>query len=226
VVVTGMGIYCPIGNSLDEVWNALITGKSGTGPIARFDPRDLDSKIAGEVKDFNQSAIWAPKRRDGQIGTCNLRRRGEGTRCTNASLEITQANSERIGVLIGTAMGGMETIERELDTLDKRGPRRVSPFFVPMFLADMASGYVSIVFGAKGPNFSTLSACASAAHAIGESVHIIRRGDADVMIAGGSEAAVTRGSVAGFDALRARCPRGMMNLKPRAGHSTPDEMDS
>jgi 3-oxoacyl-[acyl-carrier-protein] synthase II len=207
VVVTGMGIYCPIGNSLDDVWNALITGKSGTGPIARFDPRDLDSKIAGEVKDFNAKTLLGAKEARRTDRYVQLAVAAAKDACTNASLEITQANANRIGVLIGTAMGGMETIERELDTLDKRGPRRVSPFFVPMFLADMASGYVSIVLGAKGPNFSTLSACASAAHAIGESAHIIRRGDADVMIAGGSEAAVTRGSVAGFDALGALSTR-------------------
>lgn len=207
IVITGMGIYSPIGNSLNDVWNALVTGSSGTGPITRFDPSDMRSRVAGEVKQFEPKDHLSPKEARRTDRYVQLAVAAAQDAREHASLSIDDANADRIGVLIGTAMGGMETIERELQTLDARGPGRVSPFFVPMYLADMASGYVSIVLGARGPNLATLSACASAAHAIGESAEIIRRGDADVMIAGGSEAAVTRGSVAGFDALGALTAR-------------------
>jgi 3-oxoacyl-[acyl-carrier-protein] synthase II len=207
VVITGMGIHSPIGTSLDDVWNSIICGKSGTGPISRFDASDLDSQIAGEVLDFDAAAYLSPKEARRADRYVSLAVGSSLDAVEHAGLTIDKESSERIGVLIGTAMGGMETIEKELGTLANRGPGRVSPFFVPMYLADMASGYVSIMLGARGPNFATLSACASAAHAIGESAATIRRGDADVMIAGGSEAAVTRGSVAGFAALQALSTR-------------------
>jgi 3-oxoacyl-[acyl-carrier-protein] synthase II len=207
VVITGMGIHCPIGSTLHDVWSALMEGRTGTGPITLFDPEGLDSQIAGEVSNFDPRAYLGAKEARRADRYVQLAVAATYDACENANLAINDSNSERVGVLIGTAMGGMETIERELKTLDSRGPGRVSPFFVPMYLADMASGYVSIVLGARGPNLSTLSACASAAHAIGEGAEIIRRGDADVMIAGGSEAAVTRGSVAGFAALQALSTR-------------------
>lgn len=207
VVVTGMGIHCPIGTKLDDVWTSLMKGRSGTGPIQRFDASDLDSQIAGEVRDFDPRAYMGAKEARRADRYVQLAVASSLDACEHAGLTIDAANADRIGVLIGTAMGGMETIEREIATLNDRGPGRVSPFFVPMYLADMASGYVSITLGAKGPNLATLSACASAAHAIGEGASMISRGDADVMIVGGSEAAVTRGSVAGFAALQALSTR-------------------
>lgn len=207
VVITGMGIHSPIGMTLDEAWDSIIEGRSGTGCITRFDPSDLASQIAGEVKGFDPRAYLGAKEAKRTDRYVQLAVASSLDACEHAGLKIDESNADRTGVLIGTAMGGMETIERELGTLNSRGPGRVSPFFIPMYLADMASGYVSIVVGAKGPNMATLSACASAAHAIGESAAIIRRGDADVMIAGGSEAAVTRGSVAGFAALQALSTR-------------------
>ncbi|MEX2425793.1 MAG: beta-ketoacyl-ACP synthase II [Thermomicrobiaceae bacterium] len=207
VVITGMGIHCPIGQSRGEVWASLVEGKSGTGPIARFDASDLDSQIAGEVSGFDPRVYLGAKEARRADRYVQLAVAAGHDACEHADLEINDSNADRIGVLIGTAMGGMETIERELGVLTERGPGRVSPFFVPMYLGDMASGYLSIVLGARGPNFAPLSACASAAHAIGESAEMIRRGAADVMIAGGSEAAVTRGSVAGFAALQALSTR-------------------
>jgi 3-oxoacyl-[acyl-carrier-protein] synthase II len=207
VVITGMGIHCPIGSSLDEVWTSIVEGKSGTGPITRFDPSNLASQVAGEVTGFDPRAYLGAKEARRADRYVQLAVAASHDACENAGLTVDNANADRVGVLIGTAMGGMETIERELEVLNTRGPDRVSPFFVPMYLADMASGYVSIVLGARGPNVATLSACASAAHAIGESAEMIRRGAADVMIAGGSEAAVTRGSVAGFAALQALTTR-------------------
>jgi 3-oxoacyl-[acyl-carrier-protein] synthase II len=207
VVITGMGIHCPIGTSLDAVWTSLIEGRSGTGPIQRFDASDLSSRVAGEVHDFDPKAYLGAKESRRADRYVQLAVASSLEAVEQSGLAIDEKNSTRVGVIIGTAMGGMETIERELGTLNERGPGRVSPFFVPMYLADMASGYVSITLGARGPNLATLSACASAAHAIGESANTIRRGDADVMIAGGSEAAVTRGSVAGFAALQALSTR-------------------
>jgi 3-oxoacyl-[acyl-carrier-protein] synthase II len=165
-----MGIYNPIGNTLDDVWDALITGRSGTGEITRFDPSDVESRIAGEVKDFDTKDHLGSKEARRTDRYVQLAVAAANDAIKQSCLQVTSQNAGRVGVLIGTAMGGMETIERELNTLQTRGPGRVSPFFVPMFLADMASGYVSIVLGAKGPNLSTLSACASAAHAIGESM--------------------------------------------------------
>ena len=207
VVITGMGIHSPIGSTLDDVWTSIVEGQSGTGPITRFDPDGLDSRIAGEVKGFDPRAYLGAKEARRADRYVQLAVAASHDACQHAELTIDEQRADRVGVIIGTAMGGMETIEKEIATLNSRGPDRVSPFFVPMYLADMASGYVSITLGARGPNLATLSACASAAHAIGESADIIRRGDADVMVAGGSEAAVTRGSVAGFAALQALSTR-------------------
>lgn len=203
VVVTGLGILCPIGNSLDQVWDSLMTGRSGTAPITRFDASGFETRIAGEVRNFDPRDRLSPKEARRTDRYVQLAVSAAQDALVSAELKIDQRNERRAGVLIGTALGGIETAERELNTLNTRGPGRVSPFFIPMFLADMASGYVSIVTGAKGPNLATLSACASGAHAIGESAEIIRRGDADVMLTGGSEAAVTPGSVAGFNAVGA-----------------------
>ncbi|MDI3341503.1 MAG: beta-ketoacyl-ACP synthase II [Sphaerobacter sp.] len=207
VVVTGMGIVSPVGNTLDAAWDALLSGRSGTGPITRFDASGFATQIAGEVRDFDPRDRLDAKEARRTDRFIQLAVAATQDALAHAELKITEANARRVGVLLGTALGGIETAERELRTLAERGPGRVSPFFIPMFLADMGSGYVSIVVGAKGPNFATLSACASAAHALGEAAEIIRRGDADVMLAGGAEAPVTPGSVAGFNALGALSTR-------------------
>lgn len=207
VVVTGLGLVSPIGNSIETAWQALLEGRSGTGPITRFDAEGFASQIAGEVRDFDPRDYLGAKevrRTDRYVQFAVAAARDA---LAHAELTITDQNASRIGVVVGSAMGGMETIERELNTLATRGPGRVSPFFVPMYLADMGAGYVAIATGAQGPNLATLSACASAAHAIGEAAEIIRRGDADVMLAGGSEAAITPGSVAGYSSLGALSTR-------------------
>lgn len=203
VVVTGMGIVSPIGSTVERVWESLMSGRSGLGPITRFDPDGFASRIAGEVRDFEPHRYLGPKEVRRTDRYVQFAVAAAQDAISDAGLVIGPSNAESIGVLIGTALGGIETTERELHTLATRGPGRVSPFFIPMMLADMGSGYVSIAVGAKGPNYATLSACASAAHALGEAAEIIRRGDADVMLAGGSEAAVTPGAVAGFSALGA-----------------------
>lgn len=207
VVITGLGVISPVGNDPAVAWNALLEGRSGTGPITRFDATGFDSTIAGEVKDFDPRehlAAKAARRVDRYVQFAVAAARQA---LLGAGLTISEANRDRIGVLIGTALGGIETAERELRTLSERGPGRVSPFFIPMFLGDMGAGYVAIELGARGPNFATLSACASGAHALGEATEIIRRGAADVMLAGAAEAAVTPGSVAGFAALGALSTR-------------------
>ena len=212
VVVTGMGIVCPIGNDLKTVWQALVEGRSGTDVVTRVEASDLPSQIAGEVRDFDPVLWLGPKEarrtdRFIQFAVAVARQA-----LYQAGLEITGRLADRTGVLIGSALGGMETLEREFGVLQARGPSRVSPFLIPMFLPDMAAGYVSIVTGARGPNFSTLSACASGANAIGEAAEMIRRGQVDLALAGGSEAAITRGVIAGFCALQALSTR---NDEPR-----------
>lgn len=212
VVVTGMGIVCPIGNDLKTVWQALVEGRSGTDVVTRVEASDLPSQIAGEVRDFDPVLWLGPKevrRTDRFIQFAVAAARQA---LYQAGLEITGRLADRTGVLIGSALGGMETLEREFGVLQARGPSRVSPFLIPMFLPDMAAGYVSIVTGARGPNFSTLSACASGANAIGEAAEMIRRGQVDLALAGGSEAAITRGVIAGFCALQALSTR---NDEPR-----------
>ncbi len=203
MAITGMGVVSPIGNNVAEFWTSLIEGRTGTSLISLFDPDGFDSRVAGEVKDFDPRDYLDAK--DARRTDRFIQFAVAATRAAlaDACLTIDDQNRGRIGVLIGSALGGIGTAERELNVLATRGPKRVSPFFIPMYLADMASGFVGIDIGAQGPNLATLSACASSAHAIGEAAEMIRRGSADVMLAGGSEAAVTPGSVAGFCALQA-----------------------
>ena len=203
VVITGMGAFTPIGHSTDQFWSALLEGRSGTGPITHFDAEGFDTQIAAEVKGFEPRDYLGAKEARRADRFIQLAIAAARAAIASAELRIDDTNRERVGVVIGSALGGIGTAERELNILATRGPQRVSPFFIPMFLADMASGYVAIELGAQGPNLATLSACASAAHAIGESAEMIRRGAADIILAGGSEAAVTPGSVAGFNALHA-----------------------
>ena len=207
VVITGMGLITPIGSSPDALWTSLVNGHSGTGAITLFDAQGFDSRIAGEVRDFDPRDVLDAKEARRTDRFIQFAVAATRSALASADLELDDSNRGRTGVLIGSALGGIGTAERELNTLATRGPKRVSPFFIPMYLADMASGYVGIDIGAKGPNLATLSACASSAHAIGEATEMIRRGSADVMLAGGSEAAVTAGSVAGFSALHALSTR-------------------
>lgn len=212
VVVTGMGIVSPIGNDLPTVWQSLLDGRSGTDLVTRVDVSDLPSRIAGEVRDFDPVHWLGPKEARRTDRFIQFAVAAARLALQQAGLEIAGDLANRTAVIIGSALGGMETIERELGVLFTRGPSRVSPFLIPMFLPDMAAGYISIVTGARGSNFSTLSACASGAHAIGEGAEIIRRGQADVVLAGGSEAAITRGIIAAFCALQALSTR---NDEPR-----------
>ncbi len=202
VVVTGIGGICAVGHTATEIWESIAAGKSGIGPITRFDPEEFETQFAGEVKEFDPAE---------RVGRKESRRMDRYTQLSivaareavaQSGLDIP-AEAERVGVLVGTGMGGMETFEAGTETLLTRGPKRISPFFVPMMLPNMASGNVSIDIGAKGPNFATVSACASSGHALGEAALMIRNGYADVMVTGGGEAAVTRMGIGGFNAMGA-----------------------
>jgi 3-oxoacyl-[acyl-carrier-protein] synthase II len=207
VVVTGIGIVCPTGASRDDAWAAVAAGRSGIAPISRFDASGLETTFAGEASGFDPVAHLGRKdaRRTDRYAQFAVAAAREAL--AQAGLSIDDGNADRVGAFIGTAMGGMETLEQGAATLAADGPSRLSPFFVPMFLPNMASGTVAIATGARGPNFAPTSACASSAHAIGEAAATIRRGAADAMLAGGGEAPVTRLGVAGFNAMGALSTR-------------------
>ncbi|MCA9832664.1 MAG: beta-ketoacyl-ACP synthase II [Thermomicrobiales bacterium] len=206
VVVTGYGALCALGNNVTDIWEAAIAGKSGIAPITRFDASEYPTTFAGEIKGFDPAAEIGKKEsrrldRYSQLSVVATRQAID-----MAGLDVS-ANADRTGVLIGTGVGGVETMESGIENLVTGGPRRVSPFFVPMMLANMASGNVAIDIGAKGPNFAPVSACAAGAHAIGEGVTMIRNGIADVVIAGGAEAPIARIGVAGFSSMGALSTR-------------------
>ncbi|HYH10704.1 MAG TPA: beta-ketoacyl-ACP synthase II [Thermomicrobiales bacterium] len=202
VVVTGMGAICAIGNTVDATWQSAAAGRSGVAPITHFDPDGFETTFAAEVKGFDPDESVGRKERRRMDRYTQLAITATREAAATSGLEIEPV-AERVGVLIGTGMGGIDTFEQGTETMLERGPKRVSPFFVPMTLPNMASGVVAIDIGAKGPNLAPTSACAASAHAIGEAALMIRYGRADVMVAGGSEAPVTRMGVAGFNAMGA-----------------------
>ncbi len=207
MVVTGMGVVAPNGNDVEAFWDAIINGRSGIGPITHFDASEHKVKIAGEAKDFDPLSILEPKevRRTDRFVQFALYASIQAAR--NAGLDTSREDPERVGVIFGSGIGGIGTMETQHTALVEKGPRRVSPFFVPMMICDMSAGMISIKLGAKGPNYTTVSACASGAHAIGEAARKIQYGEADVMVTGGAEAAITPISVAGFTSARALAVR-------------------
>jgi 3-oxoacyl-[acyl-carrier-protein] synthase II len=207
VVVTGMGVISPVGSGLENYWSALINGETGIDRITHFDATEFDTKIAGEVNDFDPKDYMDRKEAKRMDRFAQLAVAAAKMAVEDAELEINENNSERTGVLIGSGIGGMETFEAQAKRLIERGPGRVSPFFIPMMIANMAAGQVSIHTGAKGPNTTTVSACASGTNAIGDAFEIIQRGNADIMITGGAEASVTPLSYAGFCSMKAMSTR-------------------
>jgi 3-oxoacyl-[acyl-carrier-protein] synthase II len=203
VVVTGIGLVSPLGIGTEVNWRALMSGQSGIGRITHFDASSYASQIAGEVKGFDPLKFVEKKDVKKMDVFIQYAIAAAQFAMDDAKLPITQDNAASVGVFIASGIGGFSTIEREHEALLHGGPRRVSPFFIPSAIINLAAGQVSIRFGAKGPNLATCTACSASAHAIGDSFEIIRRGDADAMIAGGSEAAITPMSVAGFAAMRA-----------------------
>jgi 3-oxoacyl-[acyl-carrier-protein] synthase II len=207
VVVTGVGLVSPLGVGTEANWEALCAGRSGIGRITRFDPSQYSAQIAGEVKDFDPLQFINKKDVKKMDVFIQFAIAASQFAMDDAGLSVTEDIATRVGVFIASGIGGFSTIEREHIALLEGGPRRISPFFIPAAIINLAAGQVSIRFSAKGPNSATCTACSASAHAIGDAFEIIRRNDADVMIAGGSEAAITPMGVGGFAAMRALSTR-------------------
>ncbi len=207
MVVTGVGLVCGLGNDTDPTWKSILEGKSGVRQISLFDPSSFATTIASEVKSLDPLQFVDRKLSRKVDRFILLAMVGSDRALEHSGLKIDPSNADRVGVYIGSGIGGFSTIEREHEKFVERGPRRISPFFIPAAIVNLAAGQVSIRVGARGPNLATCTACSAGAHALGESMRIIQRGDADAMIAGGSEAAITPMGVGGFAAMRALSTR-------------------
>jgi 3-oxoacyl-[acyl-carrier-protein] synthase II len=206
VVVTGIGMITPLGGTVDKTWDGVLAGRSGIGPITRFDPTGLETRIAGEVRDFEPTEYMDRKevRRADRFAQMAVASAGQAL--ADAKLTITAENAPRVGVTFGSGIGGVSTLVDNVLSHAK-DPKRVSPFLIPMMIVDMAAGEIAMKYGAKGPNMAHVSACASSAHAIGEATDIIRRGQADVMLVGGAEAGLIKIAIAAFNQARALSTR-------------------
>ncbi len=203
VVVTGMGAVTPLGNTVAEFWKNLWQAKSGIKRITRIDIKDVPTQIAGEVKNFQPELYLDRKEMRRMDRFSQFAIAGTKMALEDARVDLGVVPSERMGVIIGSGIGGMETLEEQIEIRLAKGSRRVSPFFIPMMISNMAAGQISIFCGATGPNYTVVTACASATHAIGEAFRLIQRGDADLIISGGCEAPITKMAYAGFCAMRA-----------------------
>lgn len=207
VAVTGLGTISPIGNNMDEFWKALLEGKNGAGILTAFDPSKFSSHVAAEVKNFNSEQFLNAKQlrrmdRFVQFGVAAAKMAFD-----DSGIDMSKEDPWRIGVLVGSGIGGLHTIEEQVEIYLTKGPSRLSPFLIPMLIVNMASGQISIVLGVKGPNSAVATACATGTHAIGDAFKIIQRGDADVMITGGTEGCITPVGFGGFCALKALTTR-------------------
>lgn len=207
VVITGMGAITPVGTGVEKFWENLISGVCGIDKISRFDPSEYNTQIAGEVNDFNATDFIDKKEARRMDRFTQFAVAATGMALKDAGLDLEKEKRDRIGVIIGSGIGGMETLWQQAQTLINRGPKRISPFFVPMMIANMGAGQVAISYGLQGPNLTAVSACASSNNAVGDAFKLLQRGDADVMITGGSEAPITQLSVAGFCAMKAMSTR-------------------
>ncbi|MDN5842586.1 MAG: beta-ketoacyl-ACP synthase II [Alcaligenaceae bacterium] len=207
VVITGLGIVSPVGNDIDTAWNNIINGRSGVGPVTRFDASALNSRIAGEVKDFDITEFISAKDAR-QMDTFIHYGVVAGTQAwQDAGLDIEHEDADRIGVIVGSGIGGLSRIEETQTEYLQRGARRISPFFVPASLINLISGQLSIMLGLKGPSYAVVSACTTGLHSIGDAARLIEYGDADVMVAGGAESSVSPLGMGGFAAMRALSTR-------------------
>lgn len=213
VVVTGVGLVTPCGIGIDNVWNNILNGQSGIGPITRFDITQFDTKFAGEIKEFTPEDYIQPKEVKKMDLFIQYAIAAAQIAVNDAGLDMGREDSERVGVVVGTGLGGLPTIEKYHSVLMERGPGRITPFFIPMLIANEAPGHIAIQHGFKGPNLCIVTACATGAHSIGEACRIIQYGDADVMVAGGSEANLTPLTVGGFNAMKALSTRNDDPLK-------------
>ena len=207
VVVTGLGLVTPLGMGVETTWENLINGKSGIGKITCFDTSAFPTQIAGEVKNFNPEDFIEVKDIKKMDRFIHLAVAAATIALEGSGLKITDDNAERVGVIVGSGIGGLGTIEHYHSVLLERGPRRITPFFIPMLVINLASGQISIRFGAKGPNSAVSTACATGNHSIGDAFKIIQRGEADAMIAGGAEAVITPLGIGGFNAMKALSTR-------------------
>ncbi len=207
VVITGLGIVSPIGNSIPAVWDNLVNGRGGIGPITKFDPALLSTRIAGEVKGFDPAQWMSPKEVRRMDTFIHYGLAASKMAMDDAGLVVTEENAERIGVNVGSGIGGLPMIEDNIREMIAKGPRRISPFFVPGSIVNMVAGMISIQYGFKGPNVSMVSACTTSAHCVGDAARFIEYGDADVMIAGGSEATVCMAGMGGFCSVKALSER-------------------
>ncbi|WP_459617708.1 beta-ketoacyl-ACP synthase II [Bordetella sp. 2513F-2] len=207
VVITGLGIVSPVGNDISTAWDNIVNGRSGIGRITRFDPSALTTHIAGEVKDFDVTQ-YVPAKEARQMDTFIHYGVAAGMQAwRDSGLEVTEANADRIGVIVGSGIGGLPRIEETQTEMLAKGPRRISPFFVPASLINLISGQLSIIYGMKGPSYAVVSACTTGLHSIGDAARLIEYGDADVMLAGGAESTVSPLGIGGFAAMRALSTR-------------------
>ena len=207
VAVTGLGLVCPVGNTVEEAWSNLVAGKPGIGPITRFDAAAFACRFAGEVKGFDLAAYLPPKEARHMDTFIHYGLAAAIQAWKDCGLQVTDANAERIGVNIGSGIGGLPRIEETHGEFVERGPRRISPFFVPASIINMISGHMSIMYGMKGPNLAVVTACTTGLHAVGLSARMIGYGDADVMLAGGAESTISPLGIGGFAAARALSTR-------------------
>jgi 3-oxoacyl-[acyl-carrier-protein] synthase II len=207
VVVTGLGVVTSLGHDVETFWRNLIAGQCGVRRISLFDPTEFASQIGAEVRDWDAAQHMDPKEARRNDRYTHFGFVAAKQAFADAGIDMGREDSDRVGVIIGSGIGGMFTFETQLKVMFERGPRKVSPFTIPSLIGNMCSGLVAIEFGARGPNFGVVSACATGTHALGEAAHAIRRGDADVMIAGGSEAAITPFAYASFCAMKAMSTR-------------------
>ena len=207
VVITGMGLVTPLGTGLDNVWDQILQGKSGIAPITRFDVSRHETKIAGEVKNFNPEDYVSHKDVKKMDLFIHYALAAAQVAINDAKLDMTKEQSDRVGVVVGTGLGGLPTIEKYHQVLMERGPDRITPFFIPMLIANLAPGHIAMQHGMKGPNLCIVTACATGSHCIGDGCRIIQYGDAEVIVAGGTEANLTPLTVGGFNAMKALSTR-------------------
>lgn len=205
VVITGLGAITPIGMGKEEFWNGLMEGRNGIDKISRFDASEYGAQIAGEVKDFDSAAYIDKKEAKRMDRYTQFAVAAAGMAIEDAKLDLAKENLDRIGTFVGAGIGGIETMHAQYQKLFAKGPGRISPFFIPMMIANMAAGQVSITYKLHGPSSCIVTACATGSNCIGDAFRVIQRGDADVMIAGGTEAAISEAAVAGFAAMKALC---------------------
>ena len=205
VVITGLGVVSPVGIGKEAFWDSMMSGKNGIDKITRFDAAEYKAQIAGEVKDFDP-ADYMDKKESKRIDRyAQFAMAAAKLAVEDAKLDLEQENLERIGTFVGSGIGGIETMHGQYEKLFDKGPSRISPFFIPMMIGNMAAGHVSIAFGLKGPSSCVVTACATGTNNIGDAFRVLQRGDADVMLAGGTEASISPAAVAGFCAMKALC---------------------